>query len=215
MSVILPRVSPPYTPTGQTRERVYTYVRARLEAGQPPTVREVQEEFGFRAVETARRHLEQLVAEERLAKRPGVARGYCLPAGTGGSTDGGGAAVAVPLIGRVAAGGLTEAIEHREGIVMVEGTGGDGVFALRVEGESMVGVGILPGDVVIVRAQSTARSGQIVVALVDDEATVKTLRRTGRRVELWPENPDFEPIVPPVDRLTILGRVTEVRRYLS
>jgi repressor LexA len=87
------------------------------------------------------------------------------------------------------------------------------LFGLRVRGESMSGVGILPDDVVIVRRQPEARSGEIVVALVGDEATVKRLRMRGRRVELHPENPDFDVIVP--DELTLIGKVVEVRRYLE
>ena len=80
--------------------------------------------------------------------------------------------------------------------------------------------GILPGDLVIVRKQDTARSGEIVVALVGEEATVKTLRRAGRRVELHPANPDFSPIAPASDEFRIsefriLGRVIEVRRRLA
>ena len=222
---------PPYSPTGETRERVYRYVRRRLELGQPPTVREVQEEFGFRAVETARKHLERLVEERRLAKHPRAARGYRLPA-EGHVEDLAEArarevsTIPVPVLGRVAAGGLSEAIEHREGTVVVEGRasgGADELFALRVQGESMIGAGILPGDLVIVLAQPgyRGRSGDIVVALVEDEATVKTLRRVqvpggrGRQLQLWPENPDFEPIVPPPDRTTILGKVIEVRRHLG
>jgi repressor LexA len=200
---------PPFTPTGETRARVYRYVRQCLERGRPPTVREVQGEFGFRAVETARKHLERLVEEGLLDKRVGTARGYCLPVGEDVPS------VLVPLVGRVAAGGLSEAIENREGSVPVEGTSADGLFAVRVEGESMIGVGILPGDIAIVRTQPAARSGDIVVALVDGEATIKTLRRTGRRVQLCPENPAFDPIVPLPSRLTILGKVIEVRRYLD
>ena len=129
-------------------------------------------------------------------------------------------AVLVPLLGRVAAGELSEAIEHREGSILVEGERvgqADQLFALRVEGESMIGVGILPGDIVVVRAQPTARSGNIVVALVDDEATVKTLRRRGKQVSLCPENPAFEPIVltsRTASRCRILGVVIEVRRQL-
>ena len=204
----------PFTPAGQTRERVYRYVRQRLEAGDPPTVREVQEELGFRAVETARKHLERLVEEGRLAKHPRSSRGYHLPPEEDVPS------VLVPLVGRVAAGGLSEAIENREGSVTVEASHADGLFALKVEGESMVLAGILPGDVVIVQAHPrgrgyTGRSGDIVVALVDGEATVKTLRRDGRRIMLCPENPAFEPIVPPPDQLRILGKVVEVRRYLS
>jgi repressor LexA len=86
---------------------------------------------------------------------------------------------------------------------------------LRVRGESMTGAGILPNDIVVVRRQPTARSGEIVVALVGDEATVKRLRIRGKRLELRPENPGFDPIVPGPDGLTLLGKVIEVRRYLG
>jgi repressor LexA len=79
----------------------------------------------------------------------------------------------------------------------------------------MTGAGILPGDIVIVRRQATARSGEIVVALVGDEATVKRLRIRGKRVELHPENPDFEPLVPGPDEMTLLGKVIEVRRSME
>ena len=79
----------------------------------------------------------------------------------------------------------------------------------------MTGAGILPGDLVIVRRQPTARSGEIVVALVDREATVKTLRLRGRRVELRAENPAFDPIVLDADTVSILGKVIEVRRILK
>ena len=89
------------------------------------------------------------------------------------------------------------------------------VFALRVRGESMTGAGIFPGDLVLVRRQDTARSGEIVVALVEDEATVKRLRISGRRVELHPENPAFEVIVPKPGECKILGKVIEVRRTLD
>ncbi len=88
----------------------------------------------------------------------------------------------------------------------------ENLFGLRVQGESMTGAGILPGDIVIVRSQPTAKSGDIVVALLDDEATVKRLRIRSRRIELHPENPEFETIVPPADRCSILGKVIEVRR---
>ena len=79
----------------------------------------------------------------------------------------------------------------------------------------MQDAGILPDDIVIVRAQATADSGDIVVALVDDEATVKTLRLRNKRIELHPENDDFETIIPPPDQCTILGKVIEVRRSLE
>jgi len=196
------------TPPGQTRERVFRLVRERILAGLPPTVREVQQAFRFRAVQTAREHLEGLVAEGRLAKEKGKSRGYRLPDAAGPPTR------LVPLLGRVQAGALSTAIEDLEGYLPIQSTrSSEELFGLRVHGESMSGVGILPGDVVIVRRQPEARSGEIVVALVGDEATVKRLRIRGRRVELHPENPDFDVIVP--DTLTLLGKVVEVRRYLE
>jgi phage repressor protein C with HTH and peptisase S24 domain len=110
--------------------------------------------------------------------------------------------------------GVENAIEDLEGYLPIQSArSSEELFGLRVRGESMSGVGILSGDVVIVRRQPEARSGEIVVALVGDEATVKRLRMRGRRVELHPENPDFDVIVP--DTLTLLGKVVEVRRYLE
>lgn len=199
-----------YTPPGETRERVWRYVRDRLLAGRPPTVREVQRHFGFQAVESARRHLAALVAAGRLVQEEGKARGYRLPG------PGTGPKVLVPLIGRVAAGGLHEAIEDPQGYLPIESRRpADELLALNVEGESMVGAGILPGDVVIVRRQPTAEPGEIVVALVDGEATVKRLVRRREQWVLMPENPAYTPIVPPQRDLRIIGKVVEVRRYLG
>jgi repressor LexA len=217
-------------PRGETRERIYRFVRERLLAGLPPTVREVQEAVGLRAVESARTHLERLVTDGRLAKDPGIARGYRLPSG------GGVVPALVPLVGRVQAGGLTAAIEDPDGHVAVtgapsgtssatsSGTSPGALFALRVAGDSMRDAGILEGDVVIVRRDARPRDGHVVVAMVGDEATVKTLRRTKdergrRRVELHPANPDFEPIIldpkeAAILNTILLGRVVEVRREL-
>ncbi len=201
-----------HTPPGETRAQVLAFVREQILAGNPPTTREVQERFGFKAVQSARQHLEALVAAGRLAKDPGRSRGYRLPGAAGG-----GARQLVPILGRVHAGDLSEAIESSEGYLPVEGhAAGETLFALRVEGESMTGVGILPGDVVVVRRQEKARDGAIVVALVRDEATVKRLRLRGRRVELHAENPAFAPIIPaPGVEVRILGQVVEVRRRLD
>jgi len=198
------------TPPGQTRERVFCFVRDRLLGGLPPTVREVQEAFGFRSPQTAREHLEALVGEGRLSKQGGKARGYRFPSGSGLST------ALVPLLGRVPAGSLDTAVQDLEGYIPIqsERSGGE-LFGLRVHGESMTGAGILPGDVVIIRRQERAEPGEIVVALVDDEATVKRLRLRAGRAELHPENPDFEAIVPDAGELRLLGKVIEVRRYLG
>lgn len=197
-----------YSQPGRTRERVYRWVRDRLLTGQPPTIRDVQQAFGFLAYESARSQLEALVAEGRLVKAEGKARGYRLPDRN--------QPFAVPLVGRVQAGALTTALEDPEGFITVESRfPHSDLFALRVRGKSMVGASILPDDIVIVRRQAMAEHGQIVVALVGDEATVKRLKIVNGRPELHAENLDFPPIKPPPSELRILGRVIEVRRYLE
>ena len=198
----------PYTPEGKTREKILQFVRERILTGRSPTVREVQAAFGFRAVETAHRHLENLVAEGRLLREAGKSRGYQLPEAPG--------LLYIPLLGRVQAGALTTAVEEPEGYVAVSSRPGQGeLFALRVRGESMTGAGILPGDIAIVRRQSAVDSGDIAVALVGDEATVKRVRLHGRRIELHAENPEFPPIIPPSGEVLILGKVIEIRRHLE
>jgi repressor LexA len=202
----------PKTPPGQTRERVYRFVRDRLLAGTPPTLREVQSAFGFKAVESARSHLIALVADGRLLKEDGKSRGYRLPDSPAHREP----PVQVPLLGRVPAGPLSLAIEEVEDYLPVRPKfRGSEMFALRVEGDSMRDAGILDGDVVIVRRQSNADPGDIVVALIGDEATVKTLYLEGRRVELRAQNPEYAPIVPDPSELSILGKVLEVRRHLD
>jgi len=200
------------TPAGQTRQRIFRFVSDRLSNGRPPTVREVQEAFGFKAVQTAREHLEALVSEGRLTKEQGKARSYRLPVSSGGAAP----AVMVPVLGRVPAGPFDLAVEDLEGYIPVRSHhDSNTLFGLRVHGDSMVGAGILAGDVVVVRRQPKADPGTIVVALVGEEATVKRLRLRGGLVELHPANPAYEPIVPAPEELTILGKVIEVRRYLE
>ncbi len=202
-----------HTPPGRTRERVFRFVRDRLLSGAPPTVREVQAAMGFAAVESARKQLDALVDEGRLAKTPGRSRGYRLAQrdrGRGRTTQ-------VPLVGEIQAGDLRTAVEHPEGYVVVQTRFAPReLFALTVRGDSMTGAGILAGDVVIVRRQQKAESGDVVVALVDDEATVKTLRLRRGRAVLEPQNPAYKPIVPPRGQeFRILGKVVEVRRRLG
>jgi len=178
-------------------------------------VREVQAAFGFLSPQTAREHLEALVAEGHLSKSPGKARGYRLPRSTGDAPT-----VLVPLLGRVPAGPIDLAVEDLEGHVAVQTRHpAEDLFCLRVRGDSMIGAGILPGDVVVVRRQPRAASGDIVVALIDEtgepEATVKRLRMPRGRIELHPENPNYEPIIPDPRSVRLLGKVIEVRRSLE
>jgi len=195
---------------GETRERIFRYVRNRLLAGVSPTVRQVQAAMRFRAVQSAHEHLQALVAEGRLRKER-TAGGCRFRL----AEDFGKPPVLVPLLGRVQAGAPITALEDFEGYVPMDAVHAHGeLFALRVRGDSMVGVGILEDDVVIVRRQSSAQSGEIVVALMGDEATVKTLRIDAGRVELHAANPSFAPIVASGE-VTVLGLVIEIRRRLK
>ena len=119
----------------------------------------------------------------------------------------------VPIMGRVTAGMPILAVEDIEGYVPVseDVRRGRELFALRIEGESMINAGILDGDIVIVCKTETADNGEIVVALIDDEATVKRFYKENGHYRLQPENPDFEPIIVP--ECSILGKVVEVIRY--
>jgi repressor LexA len=195
---------------GVSRQKVLELVRAGVRAGRPPTVREIQQALGFSAVQSAKSHLDALVAEGALEKLEG-ARGWRLPELPGTLP-----ALHVPVLGRVQAGSLTTAVEEPLGYVAVEARKGrteSELFALKVRGPSMREAGILDGDLVVVQRQASAQNGDIVVALVNDEATVKTLRRRPGRVELHPANPDFQVIVvKPPEALLLLGRVIEVRR---
>jgi repressor LexA len=122
----------------------------------------------------------------------------------------------VPILGRVQAGALTTALEDPQGFLPIRSRRPEKeLFALRVHGESMIGAGVLADDLVVVRRQSTAENGDMVVAMVEDEATVKWFHRRGSRIELRPDNPRFETIVPSPGELRLLGKVIEVHRYLD
>lgn len=199
-------------PRGETRSRVFRYVADRLRAGDPPSVREIRDALGLGATQTVQAHLQALVAEGRLEQEPatarGRARGYRLPRQAPPPQM-------VPLLGGVQAGLPNLAIEEVEAYLPVAArVGSDADFALRVRGDSMRDRGILDGDLVLVRRQPSADDGDVVVALVEDEATVKTLRRIGGVVELHPANPDFPVLRPDPAVMQLLGRVVEVRRRL-
>ena len=180
----------------------------RILLGEPPSVREIQDEFGFRSTATAREHMNALVESGALEQEPGRDRGYRIP---GAFSPG-----LVPILGRVQAGSLTEAIELAQGYVPVRADDADNTIALEVKGESMAGREIHDGDIVLVRRGDPVRDGDVVVALVGDEATVKTFTTVGEHIILRAENPDYDDVVPQPDGLEfrIVGRVCEVRRQL-
>jgi repressor LexA len=195
------------------QRRILDFIsRTVRERGYPPTVREIGEAVGLTSSSSVHAQLANLEKKSLLHKDPTKPRAVTLAPEE--RADG----VAVPLLGRIAAGEPILAEEHIEDRIVVPATflRGQGHFALRVAGESMIGAGILDGDVVVVRSQPTASDGEIVAALLpgpaEDEATVKRLGHDGPRAMLLPENPTFEPIELADGR--ILGKVVAVLRRL-
>jgi repressor LexA len=198
------------------QQLVLEYIQESIqEHGYPPTLREIGAHFGIRSTNGVNDHLLALERKGYLRREDMKSRALRPTASAGGVPR------EVPLIGRVAAGQPILAIENLEGTLRLDTSllpGDSGkFFALRVRGESMVGAGILDGDIVFVRQQEDAPNGSIVVAMVGDEATVKTLHRDGERLRLQPANPAVAPIV--VGRedgrtLSILGLVVGVYRKL-
>ena len=171
--------------TSNKSELILDYVNQFVqENGFAPSIREIGEAVGLRSTASVSYHLHQL-QEKGLLVSPG-SKGRKRAISTGVRPG------QIPVVGLVTAGIPILAVENQEGTIPWEGD--PGCFALRVRGESMIGAGILSGDLVVVRPQQTAMDGQIVVARIGDEATVKRLSRRSGQVWLLPENPEFEPI---------------------
>ena len=187
--------------------------RFAREHGYPPTIREIGREYGISSTNGVRYYLNLLEKEGHLRRSERISRGI---EGVGRQATA--ASAGIPLLGRVAAGQPVLAEESLEGTVEPGEMFGDrdGLFALRVRGDSMTGAGILAGDYVIVRQQENASAGEIVVALLGDEATVKYYRPVRGRVELVAANPAYEPIVAGAQSgLRILGVVKGVIRTVT
>ena len=168
----------------------------KRERGFPPTIREIGEAFGISSTNGVRYHL-SVLEKAGLLKRSGkISRGIesLGPASSGAR---GPASRGIPILGRVAAGQPILAEECYEGKLEPGELFGDpnGLFALRVRGDSMVDAGIFEGDYVVVRHQERASPGEMIVALLGDEATVKYYRRVRDQVALIPANPKYKPIV--------------------
>jgi repressor LexA len=190
------------------QSEILAFLRQRIsEDGMPPTRAEIAAAFGFRVAASAEEHLRALARKGAIELVPGSARGIRLPEASG-----------LPLIGRVAAGSPILAEPNIERHVALD----PGLFRprpdylLKVQGLSMKDAGILDGDLLAVVRTPEARHGQIVVARLDDEVTVKRFERRGRRVRLLPANPDFSPIEVDLARqpLTIEGVAVGVLRTL-
>ena len=195
------------------QQEIFDFVKGYVsDHGYPPTVRDIGKAIGLTSSSTVHAHLANLEKLGMLRRDPTKPRAIEV------LVDKAKAAVApsgLPVVGQVAAGQPVLAEENIEEYVPVpEIAGGDlGEFVLRVKGDSMVGAGIFEGDYVVVRPQETAADGEIVVALVGEEATVKRFFREEKHVRLQPENDALEPIL--TKEVTVLGRVVGVCRRVS
>jgi len=163
-------------------------------SGFPPTRAEIAERMGFRSVNAAEQHLRALEKKGAIDISSGASRGIRVRDARPGARQG--RLLELPVIGRVAAGSPILAEEHLQGRYQVDPNlfTPRADYLLRVRGMSMRDAGILEGDLLAVHRTQEARSGQVVVARLADEVTVKRFRRRGHAVQLLPENPDFEPI---------------------
>jgi repressor LexA len=170
------------------QSQVLDLIRRHIqETGYPPTRADIAAELGFRSPNAAEEHLKALARKGALEIIPGTSRGIRLPEPSG-----------LPIVGRVAAGSPILAAEHIEDVCAIppDFFRPQAHFLLRVRGDSMINAGILDGDLLAVHKTNEARDGEIVVARIEDEVTVKRLERSrrGQRIRLLAENPDYDPI---------------------
>ena len=190
------------------QQKILDFIKAEIEEkGYPPSVREICAAVGLRSTSTVHAHLNHL-EEQGLIRRDST-KPRALEVLDGSHARG----RSVPLVGRVTAGQPILAIENIEDYLMLPQNmlGKDELFCLRVQGESMIDIGILDGDIVVLRQQDTAENGEIVVAMTeDDEATLKRIFYEDGRVRLQPENRTMAPIY--ADTVTVLGKLVALIR---
>jgi repressor LexA len=201
------------------QEEILNLIREAIEnTGFPPTRAEIATELGFKSANAAEEHLQALARKGAIEISPGTSRGIRL---VGAAAE----AIpmppptlmmALPLVGRVAAGSPILALEHVEATYSVDPAmfSSRPDFLLKVRGESMRDAGIMDGDLLAVKKVDSAKNGQIVVARIGDDVTVKRYRKTGSLVELLPENPDFKIIRvdPAVDEFALEGLAVGLMR---
>lgn len=192
----------------ETQRKIYEFLLERLQDGVPPSVREIGAYVGLKSTSSVQACLDALEKEGFISRDPLLKRSIRIV----GQTE-----VAnikqVPILGTVTAGAPILAVEQIEGYLPFAGYSASdkSLFALRVRGESMLNAGIHDGDIVVVERTPVARNGEIIVALVDEEATVKTFYKEAGHFRLQPENDAYEPII--VDEVAILGKVVALHRY--
>ena len=196
--------------SGQNQQKILDFIRSEIETkGYPPSVREICAAVGLRSTSSVHMHLTQLEKQgviRRDATKPRALELLDSPLSRGRS---------VPLVGKVTAGQPILAIENIEDYLIIPNdlaAQEEDLFALRVQGESMIEAGILDGDIVIVHSQERAENGDIIVALIGDEATLKRIYYENGHVRLQPENHTMAPIIVP--RAEVRGKVVAlVRRF--
>jgi repressor LexA len=187
---------------GPKQKRVLDYINVCLEEqGYPPTIREIARNLSI-SIGTVQWYLKKLQELGHLDREAGTARSLVLSQKTKG----------IPIVGRIAAGQPILAVQDVEGYIPVSEYSGNAsdLFALRVKGDSMIEAGILDGDIVILRQQQTAHNGDIVAALLEEETTLKRLRKTKNGYVLQSENPKYKSIVS--KSFYILGKTIKVVR---
>ncbi|MGL1936120.1 MAG: transcriptional repressor LexA [Fibrobacterales bacterium] len=202
------------------QQEIYDYIKERMaNTNLPPTVREIGQHFNISSTNGVRSILSALIKKDYITRSPKLSRGITLtdeipnaiPEQDANMFD-------VPILGRVAAGAPLMAVENLEGTITVHRDflmKQENVFALKVEGDSMINAGILNGDMIFARQQSTADTGQMVVAIVDDAATVKYFHPEASQVRLEPANDNYRPIIVEKDKdFRIAGRVIGVMRQV-
>ncbi|QKT07480.1 transcriptional repressor LexA [Gordonia sp. X0973] len=208
------------TLTQRQRDVLEVIRKSVRERGYPPSIREIGDAVGLVSTSSVAYQLKTLENKGLLKRDPHRPRAVNVAADKKGPPPGGAAAEGmptptyVPVLGQIAAGGPILAEEAIEDVFPLprELVGDGNHFLLRVVGESMIDAAICDGDWVVVRQQNVADNGDIVAAMIDGEATVKTFKRDGAHVWLMPHNPLFDPI--PGDRAVILGKVVTVMRRI-
>lgn len=189
-----------------TQRRIYDFLVERSADGIPPSVREIGTAVGLRSTSSVQANLDALEEKGYITRDPMLRRSIRIVGQNDNITQ-------VPIVGTVTAGAPILAVESIEGYFPYTGSVSRDkpLFALHVRGESMIEAGILDGDLVIAEKTPYARNGDLVVALVEDEATVKTFYKEDGYYRLQPENPSYMPII--VSDVSILGKVVAVMRY--
>jgi repressor LexA len=196
----------------------------REENGYPPTLREIGKKFGISSTFGVKRHLEALVKKGFLTIESNASRGINLLHLENNELKGeviekNDLFDKVPIVGRVAAGSPILAMENIEGSIVIDPSfvkKSENCFALKVKGDSMVNIGIFEDDMVIVQSASEVNNGDIVVARIFDEVTVKTYSKKNDKISLIPENPKYNPIqIDETIEFSIVGKVTGVVRWIN